>query len=1145
MTRLCLFLVLVSAVLAGRMVPELEEILATARPDEMIPVIVHLKEKADLSVLDGATREQKVEYLKTWADRTQASLLEFLRTTTATDIKPFWLSNCIALKARPDEIHTIVARGDVEYVTDDFVVMLVDFGSASPAVEDATDDQEWNLDMVRAPECWAEGYTGEGVVVGTVDTGLDDTYGLCVGFYDAVNGESYSYDDNGHGTHVAGIIADYWWACGVAPGARVMAAKALDRWGEGRASWIHACFNWYAGLGNNAPRVINNSWTTYRTILEYWADCLNLRALGIISVFAIGNEWSSPAPPSSDCAPGNYPTVIGVGATDQYDNVAFFSCRGPAPNEPPWNQPQYWGRPDWNLTKPDISAPGDEILSCRSNFFGYRRMSGTSQAAPHVTGCIALMLDKNPNLTYQQVYDILLDNADRPSQGDPYPNSNYGWGRLNCAAALSAVPLLETDARTVRVPLRQWVISGVPVTVQAIVQNCGSVPQLGFPVKLQITDSTGAVVYEDLDESSGSLASREQDTVVFSPDWSPPVPAGRQDRYRISVWTELTGDMRTANDTHIVSLRVVREPFIPPYLEKFYGWGPLGDNPLPGWRIIAGGTEPVPTWNTNDWHKSGSKARIYSDPDYLDFEQTRDTLMTPLLDCSGTGPYGIAYDNNFQDEDGVDEDTAFVLLSADGGSSWVVLGSQKDCAVDSRTGYDITSLAAGHADVRIAFVAHFGERGRTMWRIDDFAFSTQREWFGTELDSIPLGPKKRRVKAGGALAVARNRFIYALKGNNTNEFYVYDIRNNKWTFADSVPCPAEKNVKAGAALACDGERYVYLLKGNKTKEFWRFDTERGDTIWKRLPDVPGEKGIKAGSGLAYLRSKGTERVYCLKGKTREWYAFDCKTGHWLTDLESAPGGARGKAFKRGSCLAAGQDAVFALKGMSRNHDRQTEFYCYLPHTGKWVILDSLPATIPVSGSYPKDGAALACDQENNRVYALYGGGSSLFRYYHYASDSANVWGAWDTARKASSAAGLHYIKQGGAAACADGILYVLKGNNTLKFWAVTPGLNIEELAAPPPWLPGSGSQSAKTAASVVSAVNGNLVFGEDLRTSGPIRLTLVDVVGRRLKTAEVNQQEVARTGAAMLDLKGMAPGVYILRLEADGVCRSRKLVVVR
>ena len=181
-----------------------------------------------------------------------------------------------------------------------------------------------------------------------------------------------------------------------------------------------------------APDVVVAPWGSPAITTEFWDDCLNLRAIGIAPVFPVG---SSGPGSGTTTTPGNFPLVFGVGTTDNNDNIASFSSRGPAPNQYPWNDTIFWSRPDWNLTKPDISAPGVNIRTSDLGG-GYTIISGSSFACAHVAGALALLLSKDSTADYLTLYNLLLDYADEPAQGAPYPNNNYGWGRLNVYSAL-------------------------------------------------------------------------------------------------------------------------------------------------------------------------------------------------------------------------------------------------------------------------------------------------------------------------------------------------------------------------------------------------------------------------------------------------------------------------------------------------------------------------------------------------------------------------------------------------------------------------------------------------------------------------------------------------------------------------------------
>lgn len=438
MRRLVLLSLLCAVALGGTIAPELEEILERAESDTLIAVIVHTALQADLGRLANAGYDEKVAYLQFVADEAQRGILAFLETTDATNIRSFWLESKIALSARPDVIRALAAREDVDFIVDDFTVTL-----DASVLSGECDAPGWNISKVKADSCWAKGIDGTGVVVGNVDTGVQVSHPAfhgrwrwTNGWFDAVEGRTAPYDDHGHGTHTMGSICGGDGRgpdvddIGVAPGATFICAKAFNSQGAGQVSWISACLDWMAGTGR--PQVCSNSWGTDDRTGTYWFGSFNnLRSLGIVCVAAIGNAGPGT---STSCPPGSYPIVMGVGATTRSDFAAWFSSRGPAPNQPPWNQTQYWPRPDWNLTNPAISAPGESIYSALPGS-RYGLMRGTSMACPHVAGGAALLLQKRPSLTHDQIFMLLTEWADRPGSGS-WPNNELGWGRMNCKAAL-------------------------------------------------------------------------------------------------------------------------------------------------------------------------------------------------------------------------------------------------------------------------------------------------------------------------------------------------------------------------------------------------------------------------------------------------------------------------------------------------------------------------------------------------------------------------------------------------------------------------------------------------------------------------------------------------------------------------------------
>ena len=333
------------------------------------------------------------------------------------------------------------------------------------------------------------GYDGAGVGVAIIDSGitpwhddLTDAAGVAQRvdrFVDFVNARLTAYDDYGHGTHVAGVIAGNGFdsngaRAGIAPGARLIALKVLDASGKGRISDVIAALDYVIAEREALNiRVVNLSVAT-GVYESYNADPLTLAArrvveAGIVVVAAAGNHGSSPAGRTQYAgitAPGNAPWVLTVGASShgrtsarEDDTVAAFSSRGPAAID--------------YVAKPDLVAPGVGIESLSdpasafyttkaryllsgavpTSFLPYLSQSGTSMAAPVVTGTIALMMQANPALTPNQIKAILQYTA------QPYAAYNaltQGAGFLNAKGAVSLAQFLASPATTTYPSSAEW-----------------------------------------------------------------------------------------------------------------------------------------------------------------------------------------------------------------------------------------------------------------------------------------------------------------------------------------------------------------------------------------------------------------------------------------------------------------------------------------------------------------------------------------------------------------------------------------------------------------------------------------------------------------------------------------------------------------
>jgi bacillopeptidase F len=463
---LAVLLLMPCLVQAGYLTPDLQAKLDQTSPNDKLKVIVRMAEEADISVFPQGQWEAMVQYLKDFAAISQTDLLATLPRygNKVSQIKPFWIYNGIAMEATKDVVLNLLRRPDVGCIEEKGIIKIEPLpGKKEPRVNGL----EWNIARIQADRVWRElGYTGRGIVVGNIDTGVNVNHPTFGGrwrggsnsWFDPINHQSYPYDDNGHGTHTMGIACGGSTAdsIGVAPGATFVATKAFDASGNVE---VDACMQWYAGLGSAAPNIISNSWGVIGNSTHYWQITRNLQILGIHQVYANGNS----GPDSGTVGyPASYPHHIGVGGTTTSDTLASWSSRGPSPYFGAIESSANYLDPVWasSRRKPDLTAPG---LNVRSAWYDttYRVLSSTSMSAPHVAGVMALMLEKNPNLTDPQIWQILTSTCDTFSWGGPYPNQNYGWGRLNAYRAVLATPPSGVDEEAARSP-----VSRLPFSVR-------------------------------------------------------------------------------------------------------------------------------------------------------------------------------------------------------------------------------------------------------------------------------------------------------------------------------------------------------------------------------------------------------------------------------------------------------------------------------------------------------------------------------------------------------------------------------------------------------------------------------------------------------------------------------------------------------
>ncbi|HFB52734.1 MAG TPA: alkaline serine protease [Anaerolineae bacterium] len=334
------------------------------------------------------------------------------------DTHTFKLLNATAMRVRPDAIEALSDRDEIEFIWADLPVHTC---------------LDVSVPKIGVPAVWDAGFTGAGIKLAIVDTGIDPTHpdfsGRIVARKNFAGGSKN--DENGHGTHVASIAAGTGSKSGgkyrgVAPGAELYIAKVLDASGSGSMSGVMSGVEWAVEQG---AQVVNLSLGSVgpcdgTDALSTLCDTA-VRDHGVVLCVAAGNEGPGASTVGS---PGCARLVITVGASSDTDAIASFSSRGPTGD----------GR-----VKPDIVFPGVGIVAAQAAGTqlgtvvepGYISLSGTSMATPHASGSACLLLQANGSLTPAQIKSALRNTAVDLNQ----PANEQGAGRANVFAALQEI----------------------------------------------------------------------------------------------------------------------------------------------------------------------------------------------------------------------------------------------------------------------------------------------------------------------------------------------------------------------------------------------------------------------------------------------------------------------------------------------------------------------------------------------------------------------------------------------------------------------------------------------------------------------------------------------------------------------------------
>lgn len=341
-------------------------------------------------------------------------------------------------------IEALKNNPQVEVVELDYTVRALEY---SPENELGN---SWGAEHINADAALAAGYSGEGVKVAVLDSGVNFNHAdLSDNFvfsanelgYDFVSDDFFPEDVYGHGTHVAGILAaasNDFGVVGVAPNAQIVALRVLDNNGEGTASTIIEALQWiqnYNAAHPDSPiRITNNSYGTGSNSSQLEAAFDVLASSGVLHIGSAGNEGSAAGNGNNVGYPARYGSVVAVAALDKNNLRASFSSTG---------------------SDVEIAAPGVAVLSTwkdSTNFAGPQPFSfagyageyfieanGTSMASPHVAGVAALLMAADPSYTAEAVRNKMNETA--LDLGDAGKDKLYGYGLVDASSALGMGPI--------------------------------------------------------------------------------------------------------------------------------------------------------------------------------------------------------------------------------------------------------------------------------------------------------------------------------------------------------------------------------------------------------------------------------------------------------------------------------------------------------------------------------------------------------------------------------------------------------------------------------------------------------------------------------------------------------------------------------
>ena len=527
--------------------------LQNSNPNDYVKGIVYLRDQVDLQTLDARLYAEKalpetrsyevITALMDKAAATQGPFIQYFEGKKGTrevfTYKTFWIANMIGIEARASVFNELMNNMAVAELDLDAETFLDKPLPGSPVGDGNTEAAEPGLKIINAHLLWAMGITGQGRLVMGEDTGVHGTHEAITSrwrgnfvpasqaWLDPAGGTTTPNDCDGHGTHTVGTMVgrNATDTIGVAPDAQWIAAKTIC---SGTSLTNHtAAFQWAMNPDGNPstvtdiPDAINNSWydpdATNECTGPYKQLFDAMEAVGIAVVFSAGNSGPNA---STITKPKNINTnevsIWTTGAIDgalylggNQNPIASFSSRGPST----------CGGTGSLLIKPEASAPGVNVRSAtRSSNTAYTQLSGTSMAAPHVAGAVALLKQAAPTLTGKQILLALYNTA--KDLGTAGEDNTYGKGLIDVYAAFLTLGTPDT-------------IPPATITDLAIVNPTSNALTLNWTVPSDTSQGgiTGYRIKRSATPITDTLAFNNATDVPFT---AQPKPIGQQEVLTVS-----------------------------------------------------------------------------------------------------------------------------------------------------------------------------------------------------------------------------------------------------------------------------------------------------------------------------------------------------------------------------------------------------------------------------------------------------------------------------------------------------------------------------------------------------------------------------------------------------------------------------------